>query len=184
MKVSHYFLPSKIDIMLDEHTRTTAKYIICGRGQCNYNCEGNKVFRRSVEMHLKSYMNFTTRAKKSDLILRVAEELRNLGMTFMAISDDGITLKELSIAEARKKLAHRFRDAARSAKQLEAIPEVTKCLTSEPMAFQHQAYRRNLSLSLKSPCLQKEESTKLKQTLLLSDSLKKEFGVTLQKVAV
>jgi len=167
-------ISSEIDIMPDKDSRAITKYIICGRGKCNYNCEGNTVFRQRVAKYLKSYMNLTTRAMKSDLILHVSEELQNLGMTFMTINDDGITLKELSPVEARKKVAHRFRDAARTAKQLEAIPEVTKCLTTEPTTFQRQAYRRNLSLLLSSPCLQDEESTKLKQTLLLSDSLKKE----------
>ena len=98
-------------------------------------------------------------------------------MTFMVINDDGITLKELSPVEARKKVAHRFRDAARTAKQVDAIPKLRKYLRSEPTAFQRQAYRKNLSLSFDGPCLQVQGRTELKQTLLLSAPLNKEKPV-------
>jgi hypothetical protein len=162
--------------MWSEETRDITSYIICGRGKSSYNCEGNKVFRQSVGKHMKSYMTFQTRAKKSHLILRVAEELRNLGMIFMAISDDGITLKELSPAEARKKVAHRFRDAARATKRLEAISEGRRCLRTDQITYKHQGKQNNAYFTVGSPCLQDQESTNLMKSFLLSDSLKREEG--------
>jgi hypothetical protein len=71
-------------------------------------------------------MNLETCAKKSDLILRATKELRSVGMIFMIITDDGVMLKELSPSEAREKVAHRFRDASRTAKKVEEIPTANK----------------------------------------------------------
>jgi hypothetical protein len=126
--------PFNFKIMWNEAI-DSKKYIVCGRGKWSYNCEGNKVFRRSIERHLNSYINFETRAKKSDLILRVTEELRSLGIIFIIIADGGITLKELSPSEARNKVAHRFRDAAKNAKQVEEIPTANKCLRTRSKVF-------------------------------------------------
>jgi hypothetical protein len=153
--------------MLDDDTRDITKYIICGRGRCNYNCLGNIVFRQSVAKHVKSYMNFKTRTKKSRLILLVIEELRNIGMTFMVISDDGITLKELSPSEARKKVAHRFRDAVR-----ESMTQVTKGLTKEKTTFPPEGkYHRKILQSFDNPSLKVQENAKQGQPLFLSNSL-------------
>jgi hypothetical protein len=107
-----------IHIMLEEAS-ISSKYILCGRGRFRYNCEGNKVFRQLVATNLASYVHFATRSKKSSLIKRVIEDLQNLGLTFVAMSQDGTTYEELTPQETRKKVAHRFRDALKKAKSLE-----------------------------------------------------------------
>ena len=141
-----------------EESSNSTKYIVCGRGRCRYNCEGNKVFRRLVATNLASYIHFATRAKKSDLIQRVIDDLRNLGMIFVSATDDGITFEELAPEEARKKVAHRFRDAARRAKSCEYQATDTK----------------KISLSIDVHFLQNQESKKVKKIMFISESFEKE----------
>jgi hypothetical protein len=93
-------------------------YIICGRGQNKYNGDGNKRLRRLVASLLHIYMDTkTNRTAKSELVNGVTEQLIAMGMKFVKLSgvigskDYGWV--ELPYVEARNKIAHRFRDAAR-----------------------------------------------------------------------
>ena len=94
-------------------------YIVCGRGQNKYNGDGNKKLRRLVASLLHIYMDTkTNRTAKSELVNGVTEQLIAMGMKFVKLSgvigskDYGWV--ELPYEEARNKIAHRFRDAARS----------------------------------------------------------------------
>jgi hypothetical protein len=153
--------------MGEDNARASSKYIVCGRGQCKYNCEGNKVFRLIIARHLKDYMMFATRSKKSELIKRVTEELRNLGMIFMATTGNGMTLEELSPGEARKKVAHRFRDAARAAKQFDTHDMYS---ATGKTSFCHQASENNRLLSIDPPLLRNPESMNVERIMLIPES--------------
>jgi DNA-binding protein H-NS len=156
---------------MERLTRTDSNHIICGRGNRKYNCEGNKVFRRIIERHLSHYIN-ATRSKKSELIKRVTEELQNLGMIFMAITNDGVTLEELSPIQARKKVAHRFRDTVRTAKQFDTSG-MSHQTTDRTFSYQ-QVSEKNIPLSIDCPILHISESMSVKRIMLMSESLDKD----------
>jgi hypothetical protein len=162
------------EIMRHEEITAYTNYIICGRGQCKYDCEGNKVFRRSVAKHVNSYISFETRAKKSSLIQGVVEELRSLGMVFMIISDDGISMKELSPAEVRRKVGHRFRDAVRAVKQVKVTPKKRKYVRSQEKPFRHLGKLVNFSLLTDSLFSQEKQSGRSNKTVFTSDTLMSE----------
>jgi hypothetical protein len=99
------------------------KHIVCGRGSKKYNSKGNKTLRNLVGSHLALYIDeTTTRSEKSKLVEKVCKQLIAAGMVFVKkISSGGrgrqgdaiCIWEELSYAQARAKVAHRFRDAAR-----------------------------------------------------------------------
>jgi hypothetical protein len=152
---------------------STKAFIICGRGQSKYNCEGNIVFRRIIATHLDDYMTDATRAKKSSIIKCVVEELRNLGMIFMAIEEDGISMRELSSGEAREKVAHRFRDATRMVKKL-GSREKGEYPTIKQTSFDRHPNKMNLSPSIHSPVIQHPNSMDVTRHILISESFESE----------
>jgi hypothetical protein len=145
------------------NSKLSNKYIICGRGQCNYNSEGNKVFRKLVATHLKSYMTkLATRKIKSSIIRSVTNQLISSGMIFLTLAIDGITLVEISSTEARKKVAHRFRDAARESKHLFTVSREQRiCLSSNASVFSQQI-RFYPEFSITNSSIQNQESLKIK----------------------
>jgi hypothetical protein len=91
-------------------------HILCGRGQQKYNCSGNKVLRQLVASHLQQYMTKSSlRTAKTKIVDTVTTKLFDMGMVFIAMKDGGggHCWTTLNYADARKKVAHRFRDAAR-----------------------------------------------------------------------
>lgn len=87
-------------------------YIVCGRGQSKYNSTGNKKLRNLVASHLSVYIDKgTTRTEKSKLVDKVTREIFVLGMVF--VKRNKKSWEHLSYPEARAKVGHRFRDAAR-----------------------------------------------------------------------
>ena len=90
------------------------KYVICGRGQQKYNSDGNKILRKVVASNLAIYNDKSTaRNAKSKLVDKVTAQIFNMGMAFVKMTKDGDIWEELSYEDARNKVAHRFRDAAR-----------------------------------------------------------------------
>ena len=95
-------------------SRFDNKYIICGRGQQKYNSDGNKILRKVVASNLAIYNDKSTaRNAKSKLVDKVTAQIFNMGMAFVKMTKDGDIWEELSYEDARNKVAHRFRDAAR-----------------------------------------------------------------------
>lgn len=90
-------------------------YIVCGRGQRKYNSKGNKTLRKLVADHLSIYIDGnTSRSAKSKLVDKATKEIFGMGMTFVKMDEDAKDCwLTLSFAQARTKVAHRFRDAAR-----------------------------------------------------------------------
>lgn len=90
-------------------------HIVCGRGQQKYNSKGNKTLRNLVANHLSIYIDDnTSRSAKSKLVDKATKEIFRMGMTFVKMDeDDKDCWVTLSFAQARTKVAHRFRDAAR-----------------------------------------------------------------------
>lgn len=89
-------------------------YIVCGRGQRKYNSIGNKTLRSKVAEHLSVYIDrSTSRSEKSKLVDKTTKEIFAMGMIFVKESKNAKDWVTLSHAEARAKVAHRFRDAAR-----------------------------------------------------------------------
>jgi hypothetical protein len=134
---------------MERHTTVDSNHILCGRGNSIYNSEGNKIFRRIIERHLCNYIN-STRSKKTELIKRVSEELQNLGMIFMAVNDEGEQLQELPTSEARKKVAHRFRDAVRTVKHDDMNMKriMMKLEKSEALEYEDSENTENFSSSM------------------------------------
>jgi hypothetical protein len=158
--------------MIERYIAVASNHILCGRGNCKYNCEGNKVFRRIIHNHLSLYIR-STRSKKTQLIKRVTEELRILGMIFMTVSDDGETLEELSLSEARKKVAHRFRDAVRTANHFDT-DKMRKDFTTEITSAYQQASGEDHSLSIDCTIISNSESMNMKGTVAMSKDLENE----------
>ena len=95
-----------------------SKHIVCGRGQRNYNNEGNLIFRRVVERRLAHYMDKTTRrAAKTKLVDETTRKLFEMNMVFVTRTSDNRDWVKLSNRKARTKVAHLFRDASRQARR-------------------------------------------------------------------
>ncbi|KAI2500465.1 hypothetical protein MHU86_14010 [Fragilaria crotonensis] len=94
------------------------KHIVCGRGQRNYNNEGNRICRRVVERRLAQYMDKATgRTAKTKLVDATTRELFKMNMVFVTRTSDGSDWVRLSNGKARTKVAHLFRDASRQARR-------------------------------------------------------------------
>lgn len=89
-------------------------YIVCGRGQRKYNSNGNKTLRNLVSTHLATYMSkVTKRSDKTKLVERVTREILGMNMVFVKWNGESGSWDHLTYGDARAKVAHRFRDAAR-----------------------------------------------------------------------
>lgn len=99
-----------------------------GRGPITYNHKGNIRFRQMVEKHLPEY-RASPKAKKTQLVNTVHQELRKKGMQFVR-KEHGVWKKVTSEEEVRKKVAHRFRDAIESDKKRVTIDETNPCSKS------------------------------------------------------
>jgi hypothetical protein len=93
-------------------------YIVCGRGQRNYNNDGNKVARHIVATRLARYMDESSgRNDKTKLVDTTTRWLLEMNMVFVKRSDDDRTWVKLCDATARSKVGHLFRDASRQARR-------------------------------------------------------------------
>ena len=112
------------------------KYIVCGRGQRNYNNEGNKVARRVVATRLARYMDEKLgRIAKTKLIDSTTRKLLRMEMVFVTIAKDNRSWVTLSNADARSKVAHMFRDASlqtRRCKDKKFMPSRANAFTISP----------------------------------------------------
>ncbi|KAI2500466.1 hypothetical protein MHU86_14011 [Fragilaria crotonensis] len=94
------------------------KHIVCGRGQRNYNNEGNRICRRVVERRLAQYMDEATgRGAKTRLVDATTRKLFRMNMVFVTRTSDDSDWVRLSKGKARTKVAHLFRDASRQARR-------------------------------------------------------------------
>ena len=93
-------------------------YIVCGRGQRNYNNDGNKVARHVVATRLAEYMDESSeRYDKTKLVDTTTRWLLEMNMVFVKRSDDDRHWVKLCDATARSKVGHLFRDASRQARR-------------------------------------------------------------------
>ena len=93
-------------------------YIVCGRGQRNYNNDGNKVARHVVATRLAEYMDESSgRNDKTKLVNTTTRWLLEMNMVFVKRSDDDRHWVKLCDAISRSKVGHLFRDASRQARR-------------------------------------------------------------------
>ena len=98
------------------------KHIVCGRGQRNYNNEGNRICRRLVERRLAQYMDQTTgRTAKTKLVDETTRKLFKMNMIFVTRTNDKRGWVRLSNGKARTKVAHLFRDASRQLRRCRGV---------------------------------------------------------------
>jgi hypothetical protein len=92
-------------------------HIVCGRGQSNYNNEGNRIYRQVVASRLSSYMDKCTRRRaKTMLVNETTQKLIQMKMVFVKRSKSDRRWVTLTPDQARKKVAHLFRDGSRKAR--------------------------------------------------------------------
>ena len=105
-----------------------SNHIVCGRGQSNYNNEGNKIFRQVVARRLPLYMDENTgRTAKTKLVNETACKFVQMKMFFVKRSICDRHWVKLSADEARAKVAHVFRDASRQALRGSAKKSKSSC---------------------------------------------------------
>ena len=84
--------------------------ILLGRSKASWSHTGNRKFRAFVGLHLKRYMECTSRLEKTMVVNIVAESVQEAGGRFLKVGKDGhwytVTQKEV-----REKVAHALRDA-------------------------------------------------------------------------
>lgn len=97
--------------------KVESNHIVCGRGQSNYNNEGNRIFRQVVARRLPLYMDENTgRSAKTKLVNETTRKLLQMKLVFVTRSSADRHWVKLNTDRARTKVAHLFRDASRQAR--------------------------------------------------------------------
>jgi hypothetical protein len=86
--------------------------VICGRGEANYNHEGNRWFRRHASMIVERYSRADSKAAKSALVLNVVTMIRQAGGHFCKYERG--TWYEVGDRCARAKVSAFFRNRRQS----------------------------------------------------------------------
>lgn len=94
-----------------------------GRGQTNYNHEGNRKFRDIVAARVDAYRTSLSKPQKTKIVNEVKDQIIDAGMKFIELKD-GVWTPLTNPEDIRKKVGHRFRDKIEADKKAMNISEV------------------------------------------------------------
>lgn len=101
--------------------------VLCGRERESIRHTGNDFFRNLIVKHANSYNMASTKQKKSDVVMLVAEVIISRGGRFLIRNSEGDdrSWQDGGLKQGKKKVGHALRDAVRG--------RVSKCLRAQCM---------------------------------------------------
>ena len=88
--------------------------VLCGRDKLAFSNIGNRRMRVFIELHLREYLDASSRGQKSYIIKKVVNTVRKCGGRFLKWSDQAHGYAEIGDKKAHEKCSHAFRDMVTS----------------------------------------------------------------------